>query len=296
MSGTADIKTLAGPGEGEISSGRQKGGSGEIEGEEAGQRPSMSQETWKHPQREAGRDPGGSHCLRSCLQTTWRVSAPVVGAGTGPLVCAGFLPKCHEDDGNRRPVACAPTPARMCRYLASVRAHRSVCVCVQATNMFSASSRRSNQSSLRNLSNNHPQKRLLPAGAAMSQQRQWRREAARPGAGLSLLQTGRLAWVTALAPMSRTHSWNWPVQAAPSAEGFFPPPPSPSSHTHPFIFPSCCKTKTHRIHEVRSGSQKAGVGSGGAGTQELPRPKPARGAGHLVPGSREDPDGDTELC
>lgn len=36
----------------------------------------------------------------------------------------------------------------------------------------------------------------------MSQQRQ-RWEAARPGAGLSLLQPGRLAWVTALALMSQ---------------------------------------------------------------------------------------------
>lgn len=52
----------------------------------------------------------------------------------------------------------------------------------------------------------------------------------------------------------------------------------------------------HSIHEFKSDSQMAGVGSRGAGTQELPRPKPARGAGHLVPGSREDPAGDTELC
>ena len=46
------------------------------------------------------------------------------------------------------------------------------CVCVQSTNMFSPGSRRSNQSCPRNLSNSHPQKRLLPAGAAMSQHRQ----------------------------------------------------------------------------------------------------------------------------
>lgn len=46
-----------------------------------------------------------------------------------------------------------------------------MCVCVQSTNMFSASSRRSNQSSPRNPSNSRPQERLLPAGAAVSQQR-----------------------------------------------------------------------------------------------------------------------------
>lgn len=116
-----------------------------------------------------------------------------------------FVPKCHEGDGNGKPVALlrAYPPQHACVGIwLGVRAHRSVCVCVQSTNMFSASSRRSNQSSPRNLSNSHPQKRLLPAGAAMSQQRQ-RWEAARPGAGLSLLQPGRLAGVTALAPMSQ---------------------------------------------------------------------------------------------
>lgn len=70
--------------------------------------------------------------------------------------------------------------------------------------MFSPSSRRSNQSSPRNLSNSHPQKRLLPTGAAMSQQRRpWEAESSHPGAGLPLPRPGRLAWVTALAPMSQ---------------------------------------------------------------------------------------------
>lgn len=33
----------------------------------------------------------------------------------------------------------------------------------------------------------------------------------------------------------------------------------------------------------------AGAGSGGIGTQELPRPKQARGQGYLLSGSREAP-------
>lgn len=106
-----------------------------------------------------------------------------------------------------------------------------MCVCVQSTNMFSASSRRSNQSSLRNLSNSHPQKGLLPAGAAMSQQWQlWEEASSRPGASLPLLPAawppGSLLWHRCPS----THSWNWPAQAA---KGFFPPPPSPCPSPHP---------------------------------------------------------------
>lgn len=79
-----------------------------------------------------------------------------------------------------------------------------MCVCVQSTNMFSPSSRRSNQSSPRNPSNSRPQEGLLPAGAAVSQQRLPREEESScPRAGRSLSRPGCLAWVTALAPMAQ---------------------------------------------------------------------------------------------
>lgn len=104
-----------------------------------------------------------------------------------------------------------------------------------------------------------PRKRLLPAGAAMSQQRlptggalsPWRWPLPSPGLAAS---PGSLLW----HPCPRTHSWNWPAQAA---KGFFPPPPAPSSpsprpvppHTRLFIFPSCCRTKTphSRVQELQ---------------------------------------------
>lgn len=121
---------------------------------------------------------------------------------------------------------------------------KRMCVCVQSTNMFSASSRRSNQSSLRNLSNSHPQKGLLPAGAAMSQQWQlWEEASSRPGASLPLLpgRPGRPGHcfgtdVPAHIPGTGQHR---------QLKGFslllpLPVPP----HTLPSIFPSRSKTKT----------------------------------------------------
>lgn len=133
-----------------------------------------------------------------------------------------------------------------------------MCVCVPSTNMFSPSSRRS--SHLQGiLATAIPRKRLLPAGAAMSQQRlptggalsPWRWPLPSPGLAVS---PGSLLW----HPCPRTHSWNWPAQAAKGIFPPLPPPPSPSPrpvppHTRLFIFPSCCRTKTphSRVQELQ---------------------------------------------
>lgn len=138
-------------------------------------------------------------------------SPPCGGGGAGPHTGARISSQrlsVTSSDGNRMRVlllhvhphkhACVGTRI-------GVRARRSVCVCLQSTNMFSASSRSHNQSSLRNLSNSHPQKRLLPAGTEMSQQRQLREEESSlvPEPASPSSWPGRLAWVTALAPMSQ---------------------------------------------------------------------------------------------
>lgn len=162
------------------------------------------------------------------------------------------------------------------------------CVCVQSTNMFSQSSRRSNQSSPRNLSNSHPQKRLLPAGAAMSQQRRrgggGRREARQPRAlepkpaspfSWEGLQTrpGRRAWVTALALRSENtflelaSTGGWRVFPS-SSLSLSPSCPGP---TPALLFFLLAAKPKHRVHEFRRCSQVAGAG-GGIGKQELPGP------------------------
>lgn len=147
-----------------------------------------------------------------------------------------------------------------------------MCVCVQSTNMFSPSSRRSNQSSPRNPSNSRAREGLLPAGAAVSQQRLLREEAgscprARPGC---------LAWVTALALGSEN---TFLALASSAARGFFPPPRSPSPilsswpSPHPLLPPlSCCKTKTphSRVPELQPNGRSMGWDAG------LPGPERAK--------------------
>lgn len=145
------------------------------------------------------------------------------------------------------------------------------CVCVQSTNMFSPGSRRSNQSCPRNLSNSHPQKRLLPAGAAMSQQRQpglggWgvgKRQALALEPASPFSRPGRPAWVTALALMSENAFLELAgpgrSRVSPSSSLFLSCP-----HTRPFFFfSSRCKTKTPRSHEFRSCGQMAGASGAG---------------------------------
>lgn len=188
-----------------------------------------------------------SACLPRVSALLWGRCSPHMGARTSSLRLSVM-----SSDGNRMRVlllrvhphkhACVGTGL-------GVRACRSVCVCVPSTNMFSASSRSHHQSSLRNLSNSHPQKRLLPAGAEMSQQRQPREEeSSHPGAGLSLLP----AWPPRLGHCLGT---NVPEHIPGTGQyrrlkGFpllLPlPRPVPSHPTppRPFIFPSRCKTKT----------------------------------------------------
>lgn len=150
------------------------------------------------------------------------------------------------------------------------------CVCVQSTNMFSPGSRRSNQSCPRNLSNSHPQKRLLPAGAAMSQQRQpglggWgvgKRQALALEPASPFSRPGRPAWVTALALMSENAFLELASpgrsRVSPSSSLFLSCP-----HTRPFFFFLLAAKPKHR----------ALTSSGAAAKWQEPA-GPAAGLGH----------------
>lgn len=158
-----------------------------------------------------------------------------------------------------------------------------MCVCVQSTNMFSASSRRSNQSSPRNPSNSRPQERLLPAGAAVSQQRLLREAGSscprawplplpawlpRPGHGFGtdvpehIPGTGqhrRLKGFSLLLPL--------PLLSC------CPGPP----HTRPFFPPFLLQNQTKTRHSGAQELQPKGRSWRGRGWDTgLPRPEPAR--------------------